>query len=106
MIDTGSIKVGSFIGDHTKFGIGTLLNTGINIGVCCNLFGGTLISDKEVASFSWGNSEKYDKYDLDKALGTAQKTAERRNYTLSSREISILQSIFSGSVSSDGALDF
>jgi len=29
MVDTGSIKVGSFIGDHTKFGIGTLLNTGI-----------------------------------------------------------------------------
>lgn len=106
MVDTGSIKVGSFIGDHTKFGIGTLLNTGINIGVCCNLFGGTLISDKEVASFSWGNSEKYDRYDLDKALGTAHKTAERRNYTLSSREISILESIFSGSVSSDGVLDF
>ena len=106
MVDSGSIKVGSFIGDHTKFGIGTLLNTGINIGVCCNLFGGTLISDKEVASFSWGNSEKYDRYNLDKAIGTAHKTAERRNYTLSEREVAILENVFNGSLSLDGALDF
>ena len=42
MLDSGSNKIGSFIGDHTKFGIGTLLNTGINIGVCCNIFGAGL----------------------------------------------------------------
>ena len=31
-IDTGSTKVGSLIGDHTKTSIGTLLNTGAYVG--------------------------------------------------------------------------
>jgi UDP-N-acetylglucosamine diphosphorylase/glucosamine-1-phosphate N-acetyltransferase len=105
-IDTGSIKVGSFIGDHTKFGIGTLLNTGINIGVCCNLFGGTLIVDKEVPSFSWGNSERYETYRFEKAVETAQKSAGRRDCRLSEREITVLKAVFDDSQTSDGVLDF
>jgi len=106
LIDSGSIKVGSFIGDHTKFGIGTLLNTGINIGVCCNIFGGTLVTDKEVSSFSWGNSEKYEKYEFEKALETVRKTAERRSYTLSGREASVLQAIFNDLLTDDGIMNF
>jgi UDP-N-acetylglucosamine diphosphorylase/glucosamine-1-phosphate N-acetyltransferase len=105
-IDTGSIKVGSFIGDHTKFGIGALLNTGINIGVCCNLFGGTLIVDKEVPSFSWGNSERYETYRFDKAIETAQKSAGRRDCRLSDREIAVLKAVFDDSQTSDGVLNF
>jgi len=31
-VNTGSTKVGSLIGDHTKTSIGTLLNTGANVG--------------------------------------------------------------------------
>ena len=106
LIDSGSIKVGSFIGDHTKFGIGTLLNTGINIGVCCNIFGGTLVTDKEVSSFSWGNSEKYERYEFEKALETVRKTAERRNCTLSGREASVLQAIFNDLLTDDGIMSF
>src|SRR5262249_18925949 len=36
-IDTGCIKVGAFIGDHTKTGLGALLNTRSVIGAFCNL---------------------------------------------------------------------
>ncbi len=89
-IDTGSNKVGSFIGDHTKFGIGMLLTTGINVGACCNLFGGTLISDKEIASFQWGSTGAYTVYDVKKAIETARITAGRRNYTLSDAEEGLL----------------
>jgi UDP-N-acetylglucosamine diphosphorylase/glucosamine-1-phosphate N-acetyltransferase len=106
LIDSGSIKVGSFIGDHTKFGIGTLLNTGINIGVCCNIFGGTLVTDKEVPSFSWGNSEKYERYEFEKALETVRKAAERRNHTLSDREASVLEAIFNDSLTDEGIMSF
>lgn len=101
-IDTGSIKVGSFVGDHTKTGIGTLLNTGIFIGVCCNLFGGTLIADKEVPSYSWGNTEKYARYQFDKAIETARRSVERRGITLSDREITLLRSVFDNSDTDDG----
>jgi UDP-N-acetylglucosamine diphosphorylase/glucosamine-1-phosphate N-acetyltransferase len=40
-MDSGQTFVGSFIGDHTKTGIGTLLNTGTSVGVACNIFGTT-----------------------------------------------------------------
>ena len=103
-IDTGSQKVGSFIGDHTKFGIGTLLNTGINIGICCNIFGGGLTVDKEVAAFSWGNSGTYRKFALDKALETARVVAERRNAVFSNRESDLLQAINRGAVDSAGVI--
>lgn len=105
-IDTGSIKVGSFIGDHTKFGIGTLLNTGITIGVCCNLFGGSLIADKEVASFQWGSSGQYETYRFDKAIETAQRATERRNASLSDREISMLRAVFDNRLAGEGTLRF
>lgn len=106
MIDTGSIKVGSFIGDHTKFGIGALLNTGINIGVSCNLFGGALIADKEVRSFSWGATGAYQRYDIDKAIATAQKSADRRDHKLSDLEIELLRRLSDDINEDDGVVRF
>jgi UDP-N-acetylglucosamine diphosphorylase/glucosamine-1-phosphate N-acetyltransferase len=105
-VDSGSIKVGSFIGDHTKFGIGTLLNTGISIGVSCNLFGGSLIVDNEVPSFSWGNSSGYQQYRFDKAIETIRRSAARRNVTLSSSEEGLLQKLSEGGVGGEGTVSF
>ncbi|MCB2201472.1 hypothetical protein KQH51_01925 [bacterium] len=104
-IDTGSIKVGSFIGDHTKTGIGTLLNTGITIGICCNLFGGSLIVDKEVPSFSWGNSDKYDPYQIEKAIETVRRSMERRGVSLGEREAAQLTAICNNSESGEGVFN-
>jgi UDP-N-acetylglucosamine diphosphorylase/glucosamine-1-phosphate N-acetyltransferase len=92
-VDTGSIKIGSFIGDHTKFGIGTLLTTGISIGVACNIFGGDLVSDKEVPSFSWGSTDSYVRYKYERAIETARTTMDRRSVQLSSAEEDVLRSI-------------
>ena len=105
-IDTGSIKVGSFIGDHTKFGIGTLLNTGINIGLCCNIFGGTLVTDKEVPSFRWGGSDSWAEYQIDKAIETARRSMERRQQRLSEQQESLLRAVASGKTNEDGILTF
>lgn len=52
LFDTGDTKVGSFIGDHTKLGIGCLLNTGTIVGVGCNLLGGEVLP-KYIPSFAW-----------------------------------------------------
>ncbi|MCX6836028.1 MAG: putative sugar nucleotidyl transferase [candidate division Zixibacteria bacterium] len=105
LIDTGSIKVGSFIGDHTKFGIGTLLNTGINVGMCCNIYGGTLITDREVPSFRWGHSAGYEIYRFEKAIKTMRRTAERRNVELTSAEETLLQDVYDGKVADLGTLE-
>jgi UDP-N-acetylglucosamine diphosphorylase/glucosamine-1-phosphate N-acetyltransferase len=106
LVDTGSIKVGSFIGDHTKFGIGTLLNTGINVGVCCNLFGGTLITDREVPSFRWGNSSGYEVYRFEKAIETIRRTAGRRDVTLSTGEENLLRAVAESRIDGTGTLVF
>ncbi|MCP4632771.1 MAG: hypothetical protein GY855_07575 [candidate division Zixibacteria bacterium] len=75
---TGSNKIGSFIGDHSKTGIGTTLNTGIVIGCMSNLFGGSLIVEKEIPSYAWGNDALRHEYSLAKALDTAWIVLERR----------------------------
>ncbi len=105
-IDTGLTKIGSFIGDHTKFGIGSLLNTGISLGICCNIFGGGLTTDKEVPAFSWGNTGKFHKYAFDKALETAQRTSERRNCTFSQHEAELFRQISEGHIEADGVMTF
>lgn len=105
-IDTGSIKIGSFVGDHTKFGIGTLLNTGIAVGPCCNIFGGSLITDKDVPPFRWGNSAHWDVYQFDKAMETAARTTERRKQVLSDHERAVFQRIFQLVANSDGCVRF
>jgi UDP-N-acetylglucosamine diphosphorylase / glucose-1-phosphate thymidylyltransferase / UDP-N-acetylgalactosamine diphosphorylase / glucosamine-1-phosphate N-acetyltransferase / galactosamine-1-phosphate N-acetyltransferase len=77
--ETGRIKVGCFIGDHTKTGIGTLLNTGISIGFSCNLYGGALFTDKAMKSFSWGTPGNIIEYRPDKAMQTAANSMARRD---------------------------
>lgn len=77
-IATGSVKAGSFIGDHTKTGIGTLFNTGIVIGFCCNLYGGMLFEDKEIGHFKWGKPGSLTDYRVDKAIEVARAVTARR----------------------------
>ena len=54
-IETGRTFVGSFIGDHAKTAIGTLLATGTVIGAGANLFGSGN-TPRYVAPFAWGQS--------------------------------------------------
>jgi UDP-N-acetylglucosamine diphosphorylase/glucosamine-1-phosphate N-acetyltransferase len=82
-IDSGRMKIGSFIGDHSKTGIGTLINTGVSIGFSCNIYGGTLVTSREVLSFSWGDERGYDIYRLDKAIEVARAVMLRRNVEFS-----------------------
>jgi UDP-N-acetylglucosamine diphosphorylase/glucosamine-1-phosphate N-acetyltransferase len=103
-IDTGSNKVGSFIGDHTKFGIGTLLNTGINIGIASNIFGGSLVVDKEVPPFSWGTTGSYTRYEIEKAIDTARTVTMRRHHTLTDNEIELLRAIAAGTANDIGVI--
>jgi hypothetical protein len=52
-IDTGSRKVGSLIGDHTKTSIGTLLNTGSYVGAMTLIAGTGKPLPKFIPSFAW-----------------------------------------------------
>ena len=80
--DTGLLKVGSFIGDFTKTAIGTLLNTGITIGLSCNILGNGLVAEKEIPSFTWYSSRHKMAYMIVQALETIERTMSRRDRKL------------------------
>lgn len=82
-INTGLIKVGCFIGDHTKTAIGTLIPTGAIFGIFSNLFGGEGMSPKFLPSFSWGTKEPISPYRIEEAMETAKKVMERRGVKMS-----------------------
>ncbi len=79
-INTNSIFLGSIIGDHTKTGINTMLNTGTLVGVSANLYGAGY-HNKVINSFSWDDSTANNNfaYELEKAISTAKTTMKRRN---------------------------
>ena len=80
-VDTGLIKIGCFLGDHVKTGIGTLLPTGCVIGVGSNLFGGVM-APLHVPAFSWGMGENLEEYDIERFLDTAALAMSRREISL------------------------
>ena len=98
-IDTGLNKIGSFIGDHTKTGIGTLLNTGMVIGFASNIFGGGMVMKKSLPSFVWGSTEGFVDYEVEKAVETARIVMARRDRELKNPTERLFREIFSSSVS-------
>ncbi len=92
-IDSGSMFVGLFMGDHAKCGINTMFNTGTVAGVMSNIFGAGY-PDKFVPSFSWGGVESLEAYALHKALETARRVMGRRKQELTPAQESVLRYVF------------
>lgn len=79
--DTGAQFLGTLFGDHVKTGIGTMLTTGTVLGAGANVYGRT--APKYVPPFSWGDSEPYDTYDIEKFVDVAERMMARRHARLS-----------------------
>ena len=94
-IDTGEMFVGCMIGDYTKTGISTMLNTGTYIGLGANVFGGGF-QDKFTPSFTWG---KNDKMNLEKFLSTLKIVKNRRRQTVSNSEINLITDLYNSNKS-------
>lgn len=82
--------MGLVMGDHSKTGINTMLNTASVVGVASNLFGADF-PEKYVSSFQWGTNGE--NYEFDKAIESINNMMVRRNRSLSEAEISILSYI-------------
>lgn len=76
-ISTNLQFCGLIMGDHSKSGINTMFNTGTTVGVCANIFGGGF-PDKYIPSFSWGGTDGFESFKLEKAFEVAQRMMERR----------------------------
>lgn len=94
VIETGILKLGSIIGDHTKIGIGVMLNTGTVVGLGCNIyFEGKLIK-KFVPDFSWGGEEPFKRFSFDKFIETVGIVMNRRGVQLSPEDIRRLREVY------------
>ena len=97
-IKTGLQFCGVFIGDHTKTGINTMLNTGSVLGVGCNIHG-TGFPRQFIPSFSDGGSSGYHVNQLKSVLKTAEVVMARRNCVLTDEDCNVLKFIFNNTVS-------
>lgn len=94
-IDTGKLKVGVFLGDHVKTGIGTRMNAGTCVGAGSNLFGGGS-PPKWVPPFSWGEGGDLVPYRLESFLETAERAMGRRNVALTSGQRAFFSRLWRG----------
>jgi UDP-N-acetylglucosamine diphosphorylase/glucosamine-1-phosphate N-acetyltransferase len=90
---TGHIFCGLMMGDHSKTGINTMINTGTIIGVSSNVFGAGY-PRTFIPSFSWGGNRGFKTYGLDQAVETAETVMGRRNLPFTSADKEIFRQIF------------
>lgn len=86
-VATGMAKVGCFIGDHTRTGLGSMLNTGTAIGVMCNVLPAGPLLPKHVPSFTavlYGRVAPG--FSLDQLFATARTVTGRRDREFSEAE--------------------
>ncbi len=96
LVGSGLQFHGLIMGDHSKTGINTMLNTGTVIGFSSNVFGSGF-PPNFIPSFSWGGGEGLQTYRLDKALATAERMMGRRNREFLPEDDGLFQQIFQDS---------
>jgi UDP-N-acetylglucosamine diphosphorylase/glucosamine-1-phosphate N-acetyltransferase len=86
--------LGSIVGDHSKFGINTMLNTGTIVGIFAN-FAGYGFAPKFIDSFSWlVNNTPPARYEIEEALRTAKIVMKRRNIEMSAEYESLVRNLY------------
>ena len=79
--DSGTVKLGAFLGDHVKTGIGLRLSTGTVVGAGSNVYGAAM-PPRHVPPFSWGEGSALGEYRVEDFLKTAERAMARRGVTL------------------------
>ncbi len=91
-VDSGRMKLGCFLADHVKLGIGVHLNGGSVVATASNIFG-THFAPKTIPAFTWGG-ERFREFRIDRMIEVARKVMGRRNVTLTPAQVAILQHVF------------
>jgi len=94
-ISTGSIKVGSLIGDHTKTSIGTLLNSGAYVGSMALVAATGKPLPKFIPSFAWFLEGVVTKgFGRKQLYETARKSMGRRKKAFTPAQESMWEEVF------------
>lgn len=91
-VDSGVLKLGCFLSDHVKLGIGLHVNGGAVIGTGSNIFG-VHFAPKTIPPFTWGG-EVFREYRIDGMIDVARKVMSRRKMLLSSAQEQLLRDVF------------
>jgi len=95
LVDTGARKIGCFIGDHTKTGLGCLINTGSILGTMCMVLPSGSLLPKCVPSFamfSGGNLSPG--LPLERSFAAARMMMERRGCEFTAAQQRLLEQVF------------
>ncbi len=93
-VDTGLKKVGCFIGDHTKTGLGSLINTGTQIGVMAMLLPSGGLLPRLIPSFATVRDGAItEMFSMERCFAAAVAAMERRNVEFTSAQRRLLQRI-------------
>ncbi|MEM3437814.1 MAG: putative sugar nucleotidyl transferase [Nitrososphaerales archaeon] len=93
-VDSGMIKIGSFIADNVKTSIGTFIYTGKRIGVASHIHGYVF---EDVPSFTiYAKSMGYRLFEinLDSAIETQKRMMKRRGIEQTKEDIDLLRKVF------------
>jgi len=95
-INTGSTKVGCFIGDHTKTALCSLFNTGTSVGVMSLILPGGELLPKHVPSYSriWHGKLESLPDGCESAISTAKTAMNRRNVELTPAAETLLRTLY------------
>ncbi|PMP87485.1 MAG: hypothetical protein C0183_02245, partial [Roseiflexus castenholzii] len=91
-LDSGTLKLGCFLADHVKLGIGVHLNGGAVVGTGSNIFG-VHFAPKNVPPFTWGG-EVFREYRIQSMIDVARKVMARRKVSLSAAQEEVLRAVF------------
>ncbi|MFB0569060.1 MAG: putative sugar nucleotidyl transferase, partial [Nitrososphaeria archaeon] len=87
LIDTAEMKVGCFLGDHVKTGIGVLLSTGVVAGVMSNILSTGEYLPKYIPPFCWYFAGRLSRgLGITRMIDTAEKVMARRNVMMTREE--------------------
>lgn len=92
-VETGLLKVGAFLGDHVRTGIGALLTTGTRLGTATHFFGGRAVSPGWLPAFTWFDGVRREPVRIDDFLRSARVAMARREQRLEPGEEAILRSL-------------
>lgn len=94
--DTKLTFCGLIMGDHSKTGINTMLNTGTLVGIGSNVYGAHF-PPKFIPSFSWGSGLDFMEHNFAKFCSTAERVMGRRGIKLTEDSKEALQWVFEAS---------
>lgn len=92
-VEPAGTKCGLLMGDYSRCGIGTMLNTGTVIGASCNIFGADF-PPKFVPSFSWGGAGKMERYRIEQALRDIETWMRFKGQEMTETDKQVLEVLF------------